>query len=78
MIVSTNLTNEEFKKLKLEKRKEKLRVYHNNYYHDKTKNKIVYCSICDKHILRSSMKYHLEKSKEHQKNIIIFNNNNNE
>ena len=68
MIITSNMNNEEFKKLKLEKRKEKLRKYHNDYYHNKTKNKIVYCSICDKHILKSSLKYHLEKSKFHKNN----------
>ena len=70
MIVSTNITNEQLKQIKLEKRKENLRKYHNKYYHNKTKNKIVYCSICDKHILKSSLKYHLEKSKFHKNNSI--------
>ena len=67
MLQSTNLNNEQYKKLKLEKRKEKLRKYHNDYYHEKTKNKIVYCSKCDKFILKSSMKYHIEKSKIHNR-----------
>jgi hypothetical protein len=70
MIVTTNITNDELKQIKLEKRKERLRKYHNNYYHNFTKNKVVYCSICDKHILKSSLKYHLEKSKFHKNNSI--------
>ena len=63
MIVSSNITREQLKEIKLEKRKENLRKYHNKYYHDKTKNKIVYCSDCDKYILKSSLKYHLENTK---------------
>jgi hypothetical protein len=74
MLVASNITNDELKQIKLKKRKENLRKYHNDYYHSKTKNKIVYCSICDKHILRSSIKYHIEKSKVHKNNL--SNNNN--
>ena len=73
MFETTNLNNDDLQKIKFNKskqRKETMREYHNKYYHNKTKNKIVYCSICDKHILKSSLKYHLEKSKFHKNNSI--------
>mgnify|MGYP003115963591 FL=1 len=73
MFETTNLNNDDLQKIKLNKskeRKETMREYHNKYYHNKTKNKIVYCRQCDKYLLRSSMKYHLEKSKLHKNNNI--------
>ena len=73
MIHSTDITYDQLKEMKLKNKQEKSRLYHSNYYHTKTKNKIVYCDVCKKHLLKNSLKYHLNKSKEHQKNISNIN-----
>ena len=73
VIQKSNITFEEHKMMKQQKRQESRKEYFSNYYKNNIQNNIVYCSVCKKHLLMGSMNYHLNKSKEHQKNIIKYN-----
>jgi hypothetical protein len=69
VITNSNISYDEMKKLNKERALNNRKDYFKSYYENNTKNKIVHCSICNKFMLKSSLNYHIEKSKEHQKNL---------
>tara|TARA_R100001163_G_C4951740_1_gene119232 strand:- start:21 stop:242 length:222 start_codon:yes stop_codon:yes gene_type:complete len=69
VISNSNISYEEMKKLNRERSISNRKDYFKSYYENNTKNKIVFCNICNKFMLKSSLKYHTEKSKEHKINL---------
>ncbi len=69
VISESTISYEEMKKLNKLRAINNRKDYFKSYYENNTKNKIVFCNICNKFMLKSSLKYHVEKSKEHQINL---------